>query len=475
MKNSLYFPVPSPFIGWGKGHSDGVLSLWREVRRGVFLLLTFLLSLSVKAQGVDSTYLSSLDSVMQVQQMAQTLIQRYETLRLREEMQMSYEGTQSLMRGITLYFTERGYRERPAVFRPSDAHVNLIDYVPAATPLVAAWALRLSGIESRSTLRRMATSSAFSMALTAGLTCSLNAMVNESSPDESSSSSFVSSHAALAFASATILSREYGHYSPWVSVGGYACATTTQMLRIQHDKHWLNDVFMGAGIGILTTNFSYFLTDQIYGVDGINKIELRRHDILRTIRFMDNPTGLKILSGTEVGNRNADLYTEGAEAQIVTSAAFSTGIDFNFYLNPMFSIDAMFRAATSSVKLASVNGVAPDPLQSSVPVYEGDKIGIYHADVAAHFSMPLSPTVRMGFRTFFGVRHTTSCTFSPLPPHPSSFHLPSQTRPELGCGLDIELLSSHNYLVGITGDYSHTFNALFRNRYSISSFWKIFF
>jgi membrane-associated phospholipid phosphatase len=36
-------------------------------------------------------------------------------------------------------------------------------------------------------------------------------------------------------------------------------ATATGVLRVMNNRHWLSDVITGAGIGILTTKFSYWL------------------------------------------------------------------------------------------------------------------------------------------------------------------------------------------------------------------------
>ena len=424
----------------------------------------------MQSQPVDSFYLATLDSMMQaekVQQLALGLIQRYEELRLKEEMRLSLEGVQPLLRGVIMSFTERGYHNIPAQFQSYSSTAHFVDYLPAVAPMATAWMLRLTGVQSRSTPRRMATASALSMALTAGFTLGLNTTVNEQSPDLHTQHAFPSGHAALAFASATILSREYGHYSPWITLGSYTCATATQALRLHHNRHWANDIFMGAGLGVLSTNLAYYLTDKIYGAEGVNRIELRKRDLLRTILFMDRPTGLRVLSGTEVGDRKATLYTDDAEAQIITSAAFSTGLELNYYFTPIFSLDAIVKAATSTAKLnAEAGGYA---VASS---YTGDRLNIYHADLAAHFSAPLQSTVRTGFRPMAGIRHTTSCQFSD---GNSTFYLPAETRFTLGFGIDMELLSSRNYLVGFSGEYQHTFNAHFSNRYTISSFWKLFF
>jgi len=78
-------------------------------------------------------------------------------------------------------------------------------------------------------------------------------------PDGSDYLSFPSSHTALAFASATFLHEEYKDQSIWYGVAGYSVATASGVLRMLNNKHWMSDVLVGAGIGILTTKITYLL------------------------------------------------------------------------------------------------------------------------------------------------------------------------------------------------------------------------
>lgn len=73
--------------------------------------------------------------------------------------------------------------------------------------------------------------------------------------------SFPSSHTVKAFATATFMHIEYKDVSPWYSVAAYSCATVTGALRVINNHHWLPDVLVGAGIGILSTKLVY-LTHQ---------------------------------------------------------------------------------------------------------------------------------------------------------------------------------------------------------------------
>ncbi|GET28237.1 phospholipid phosphatase [Prolixibacter sp. SD074] len=77
--------------------------------------------------------------------------------------------------------------------------------------------------------------------------------------------SFPSGHTAQAFLSATFLAKEYGHISPWISVGGYVTAAGVGVLRMMNNKHWISDVLAGAGIGILSVEFVYLTHQHRWG------------------------------------------------------------------------------------------------------------------------------------------------------------------------------------------------------------------
>ena len=85
----------------------------------------------------------------------------------------------------------------------------------------------------------------------------LKFITKEERPDNSNTQSFPSGHTAEAFVAATIVFREYRYKSAWYGIGAYALATTVGAYRMINDKHWESDVLVGAGIGILATNFVY--------------------------------------------------------------------------------------------------------------------------------------------------------------------------------------------------------------------------
>lgn len=93
------------------------------------------------------------------------------------------------------------------------------------------------------------------------LTYSLKRITAVPRPDTRELTSFPSGHTAQAFAAATFMAKEYGDKSVWYSIGAYTVATGVGAMRVMNNRHWLSDVLVGAGIGILSTNLVY-LTHQ---------------------------------------------------------------------------------------------------------------------------------------------------------------------------------------------------------------------
>jgi len=75
--------------------------------------------------------------------------------------------------------------------------------------------------------------------------------------------SFPSGHAGSAFAVASVLSETYGEDNPWVPYLAYTVATGAALARVDDNRHWFSDVFVGGAIGYFVgqtvTRYSPFL------------------------------------------------------------------------------------------------------------------------------------------------------------------------------------------------------------------------
>ena len=71
--------------------------------------------------------------------------------------------------------------------------------------------------------------------------------------------SFPSGHTSNAFVMATVLHHEFADSNPYIAYSGYLFATATGVLRVLNNRHWVSDVLVGAGLGILVTDLVYRL------------------------------------------------------------------------------------------------------------------------------------------------------------------------------------------------------------------------
>ncbi|UHG94750.1 phosphatase PAP2 family protein [Spirosoma oryzicola] len=132
---------------------------------------------------------------------------------------------------------------------------DFVQYGPAV-----AWAgLSVAGVKGRSHPLDRALIGLLAYGLSTGVTLGLKHTTHELRPDGSNSLSFPSGHTANAFTGARLLDREFSSVSPWIPLGGYAMASSTGLLRMTNDKHWISDILVGAGIGLLSTEVAYWV------------------------------------------------------------------------------------------------------------------------------------------------------------------------------------------------------------------------
>lgn len=135
-----------------------------------------------------------------------------------------------------------------------DDYLNLV-------PIAAVYGLNAVGVKGKNNFGNRTALIIKTEVIMTAITLSLKHITAVERPDNSNRESFPSGHTAQAFAAATFFAKEYGDKSIWYSVGAYSLATSVGALRVLNNKHWTSDVFVGAGVGILSTEIAY-LTHQ---------------------------------------------------------------------------------------------------------------------------------------------------------------------------------------------------------------------
>lgn len=445
----------------------------------IFLLFSSALSVSAQVEEVDSAYLSQIENLIAQAEINQALDKVNEKM-LRDEMKFEYGNLIPLVTGFVSLYTRHDFvNNHPSVFEKTN--YNVADYGVALSPFAAAWIMKLAGVKSRSTTRRMVTSNALAVGLAVGLTQGTKHLVKEPRPDLSDNHSFPSGHTTLAYVGATILSREFGYHSPWITVGAYSAATAASMLRIHHNSHWLNDVYMGAGIGVVSANFGYWLADRIFGEEGINKPRMTRKDMERVLKMSGTPSSVGLVAASDLGNTKIEsdklLFADDenlpvSDMHLHLSSFTLAGVEASLYLNPYLSVEGLVQSSVGQAKVYSPSNT----------MFTGNTINMYRGSlgVKGSFSVPGSGS-RIGVRALTGVRNTGQSDFylvdGPqfITDESRKITLPKQTKFEIGCGLNFDIIEGKSHVVGLNFDYYHAFTKVMPNRYLISSAWKVLF
>ena len=262
--------------------------------------------------------------------------------------QMTYIGVPLVVGGLIVKSEDDHFRSLrndylPRFNRRAD---DYLQYAPAAVML----GMKVAGVKGRSSWGRMIVSDAFSALLMGSVVNTLKQTTHVMRPDGSNDRSFPSGHTATAFMTATMLTKEYGHKSPWIGIGAYTAASTTGLMRMANNKHWLSDVLTGAGIGILSTELGYYFAYLIFKEKGIN-----RFDDKEIFERMANPSFISLYLGLNIPLSGYDI---DEQTEFRTSSGSSAGVEGAYFFNPYIGMGGRF--AVSNTSIIVNNGDAED-------------------------------------------------------------------------------------------------------------------
>ena len=124
-------------------------------------------------------------------------------------------------------------------------------------PIVQMYAADLLGVKSKNHWFDQSKNLVIALVVSDFITTTMKRSLNKKRPG-AVKESFPSGHASLAFTNAGILYQEFKDTSPTLAYSGFGFATATAALRVMKNTHWVSDVIMSAGIGILITEVIYF-------------------------------------------------------------------------------------------------------------------------------------------------------------------------------------------------------------------------
>ena len=342
---------------------------------------------------------------------------------------LTFVGVPVFLAGIIAKSEKQAFRQNDGTKHVllTDFKTKIDDYSQFFGPVLTT-GLKICGVEGRSDWGRYLASTAMSYAIMAGFVNGIKYTAKEMRPDGSTANSWPSGHTATAFVGATILHKEYGMTrSPWYSVAGYGVATATGVMRVLNNRHWISDVLSGAGIGIMSGELAYALSDVLFKGKG-----LLRGDISGERSIIDHPSFFSVSMGMGFGTKNLDFggETVGSADNFHLEFRTSTAVaaEGAYFLNKYIGIGGRLRVNSSpingwdrvldyadrdvkenfaeiagSTDLSGLNNIifnGPD----TKPTFtiESDHLTEFAADLGVYFNLPVSKRFALGAKLLAG-------------------------------------------------------------------------
>ena len=344
---------------------------------------------------------------------------------------LTFAGIPLFVAGIIAKGEKKSFRQNTGDNRHTlvtDFKTEIDNYTQFFGPVMAT-GLKIAGVEGRSDWGRYLASTAMSYGIMALFVNSIKYTAKEMRPDGSTRNSWPSGHTATAFVGATILHKEYGlTRSPWYSVAGYGVATATGVMRVLNNRHWVSDVLSGAGVGIMSGELAYAMSDLIFKGKG-----LLRGDAISERSIIDHPSFFSISMGLGLGSQSLDFGAEtmsdahdnfnlkfGASTAVSAEGAYFfnkyVGVGGRLRVNstPINGWDRVLNYADQDVKemfkdldadmdLRPLNNIvfrtADKQPQFTI---ESDHLTEFAADLGVYFNLPLSKRFAMGAKLLAG-------------------------------------------------------------------------
>ena len=337
---------------------------------------------------------------------------------------MTFVGVPLFVAGIIAKSEKTAFKQQTKHSLLTHFKTSIDDYTQYFGPALTL-GLKLGGMEGRSDWPRFFASAAMGYGIMALLVNTIKYTAKEMRPDGSSANSWPSGHTATSFVGATILHKEYGlTRSPWFSVAGYGIATATGVMRVLNNRHWVSDVLSGAGIGILSGELAYALSDIFFKGKG-----LRRNDIPGMASVIDHPSFFSISMGLGLGSRDLDFgmkeYGWSDDLHLKFQAATAVGAEGAYFFNPYFGIGGRLRVKSSPIKgwdkivdfawedvaslydeISQLDDEDLVDIESTIDdidfVIESDHLTEFAGDVGLYFNFPLSNRFALGSKLLVG-------------------------------------------------------------------------
>ncbi len=261
------------------------------------------------------------------------------------------------------------------------------------SPAVAMVAMKALGVESRSSWERMIVSGGFSTGIMLSTVYAVKYGLGRLRPDGSTYNSFPSGHTAMAFTSATLLHKEYGYLSPWVSIAGYSVATVTGISRALNNRHWLSDIVVGAGVGILSTELGYLIADKLFKSRGL----VRPVDEWEPVRVGRKPSFVGVGIAHNLLIYDTDRYEK------VTPSGVGFSVEGAWFVTPKIGVGGM-------AKVGRYANIVERGMVAGGSISSPKALNSHSVTLGVYLSQPLGSDERfqLGAKALVGVAQNQS-------------------------------------------------------------------
>ncbi|WP_282055755.1 phosphatase PAP2 family protein [Maribacter luteus] len=181
---------------------------------------------------------------------------------------------------------EKSFNKTTRNWVGNDFDVPVDDYTRYA-PIFLMYTADIAGVEAKNHWFDQTKNLAVSMVLTDLLTKFMKNNIYKVRPNGFNANSFPSGHTSIAFSTGSVLYEEFKDTSPILAYSGFGLATTTGAFRLTNNKHWVSDILVGSGIGIMMTKLVYHF-DYLFKWNPF----LKSNNITLIPRYSDKTVGI---------------------------------------------------------------------------------------------------------------------------------------------------------------------------------------
>ena len=198
-------------------------------------------------------------------------------------------------------------------------------------------------------------------------------------------------------------------------------------MRVLNNRHWISDVLSGAGIGMVSTELAYALSDVIFKDKG-----LLRNNIDSVTNIVNHPSFFAISMGMGWGSKHIDFHVEDEDKAHDFNLQFRTStmvsVEGAYFINKYLGFGGRLRVNTSPIDgwdrvldyaqsdlksvlkffdddtdLSNLNGIILNDADHK-PEYtiESDHLTEFAYDLGVYGNLPLSKRFALGAKILGG-------------------------------------------------------------------------